>query len=90
VQAGPDRTQARHQDTQRIPPDLERAILSIGRRQLFDGGHGEARRVGPGRLSAPLPGAIERVPKRNGLTSPRVCLAPLLPRQEYPAGKLRS
>ena len=37
----------------------------------------------------PLPcgRTIERVPERNGLTSPRVRLAPLLPRQEYPAGK---
>jgi hypothetical protein len=36
VQVGPeglyDRTRARHQDPQRIPPELERAILSIPRR----------------------------------------------------------
>ena len=36
MQAGPeglsDRTRARHQDPQRIPPELERAILSIRRR----------------------------------------------------------
>jgi hypothetical protein len=39
VQAGPeglyDRMRARHQDPQRIPPELERAILAI-RRRLWD------------------------------------------------------
>jgi putative transposase len=39
----------------------------------------------------PLPAArtIERVLQRNGLTAPRVRLAPLLPRQEYPGPQAR-
>src|SRR5262249_23282075 len=40
----------------------------------------------------PLPCArtIERVLERNGLTAPRVRLAPLLPRQEYPGPQARA
>jgi transposase InsO family protein len=40
----------------------------------------------------PLPGVrtIERVLERNGLTLPRVRLAPLLPRQEYPGPQARA
>src|SRR5438874_1143196 len=40
----------------------------------------------------PLPGerTIERVLERNGLTAPRVRLAPLLPRQEYPGPQARA
>jgi putative transposase len=34
--------------------------------------------------SLPNLGTIDRVLQRNGLTAPRVRLAPLLPRQEYP------
>jgi hypothetical protein len=33
---------------------------------------------------------IERVLQRNGVTAPRVRLAPLLPRQEYPAPQARA
>ena len=40
----------------------------------------------------PLPAVrtIERVLQRNGLTAPRVRLAPLLPRQEYPGPQARA
>src|SRR5205823_6712526 len=40
----------------------------------------------------PLPAArtIERVLQRNGLTAPRIRLAPLLPRQEYPGPQARA
>src|SRR5262249_13530733 len=40
----------------------------------------------------PLPAArtIERVLQRNGLTAPRVRLAPLWPRQEYPGPQARA
>src|SRR5439155_21073067 len=40
----------------------------------------------------PLPceRTIERVLERNGLTAPRVRLAPLLPRQEYPGPQARA
>jgi hypothetical protein len=104
LQAGPeglyDRTRAHHA-TQRIPPELERAILSIRRRLQA---HAEpATRyslTGAAAILAelkalgirPLPCArtIERVLERNGLTAPRVRLAPLLPRQEYPGPQARA
>ena len=35
-------------------------------------------------------GAIERVLKRNGLTAPRIRLAPLLPRREYSGPQARA
>src|SRR5713101_4846723 len=40
----------------------------------------------------PLPSArtIERALERNGLTAPRVRLAPLLPRQEWPGPQARA
>src|SRR5262249_46784650 len=40
----------------------------------------------------PLPAAraIERALQRNGLTAPRVRLAPLLPRQDYPGPQARA
>jgi hypothetical protein len=101
VQAEPeglsDRTRARHQDPE-PPPELERAILSIRRRlQAHVAPATGYCLIGATAIRAevkalgvcPLPCArtIERVPERDGLTSPRVRLAPLLPCQEYPAGK---
>src|SRR6476661_5246709 len=105
LQAGPeglyDLTRARHHIAQQIPPELERAILSIRRRL-------QARATPATRYSLigatairaelkalgvrPLPAArtIERVLQRNGLTAPRVRLAPLLPRQEYPGPQARA
>jgi hypothetical protein len=105
LQAGPqglyDRTRANHHVAQRIPPDLERAILSVRRRlqahatpatrYCLTGAatiHAELKALG----ARPLPceRTIERVLQRNGLTAPRVRLAPLLPRQEYPGPQARA
>src|SRR5215470_17517862 len=105
LEAGPeglyDRTRANHQVAQRIPPELERAILSIRRRlQAHASPATRYRLTGAPAILAelrglgirPLPCArtIERVLQRNGLTAPRVRLAPLLPRQEYPGPQARA
>jgi putative transposase len=105
LQAGPeglyDRTRAHHQVAQRIPPELERAILSIRRRlQAHATPTTRYSLTGAAAILAevkalgirPLPGVrtIERVLQRNGLTAPRVRLAPLLPRQEYPGPQARA
>jgi putative transposase len=90
-----DLTRARHHVTQRISPELERTILSIRRRlQAHATPATRYSLIGAPAILAelktlgtrPLPCArtIERVLERNGLTAPRVRLAPLLPRQEYP------
>jgi len=104
LEAGPeglyDRTRARHV-AQRIAPALERAILSVRRRlQAHATPATRYRLVGAPALLAelkalgtrPLPceRTIERVLQRNGLTAPRVRLAPLLPRQEYPGPQARA
>src|SRR5262249_5302418 len=96
-----DLTHATHHVAQRIPPELERAILSIRRRL-------QAHATRPTRYSLtgaaailaelkalnvrPLPceRTIERVLQRHGLTAPRVRLAPLLPRQDYPGPQARA
>jgi putative transposase len=105
LQAGPeglyDRTRAHHHVTQRIPPELERAILSIRRRlQAHATPATRYCLTGAAAILAelkalgirPLPGVrtIERVLQRNGLTAPRVRLAPLLPRQDYPGPQARA
>jgi transposase InsO family protein len=105
LQAGPeglyDLTRAYHHVAQRIPPELERAILSVRRRLQ---GHAcpatRYRLIGATAIRAelkalgvqPLPceRTIERVLQRNGLTAPRVRLAPLLPRQDYPGPQARA
>src|SRR3954454_15930380 len=99
LQAGPeglyDLTRANHHVAQRIPPELERAILSIRRRlqartspapRYCLTGAASIRAELKALAIRPLPceRTIERVLERNGLTSPKVRLAPLLPRQEYP------
>jgi Winged helix-turn helix len=96
-----DLTRAHHHLAQRISPELERAILSIRRRLQAHATpatrycligataiHAELKALG----IRPLPGerTIERVLERNGLTAPRVRLAPLLPRQEYPGPQARA
>lgn len=105
LQAGPeglyDRTRANHHVAQRIPPELERTILSIRRRLQAHATpatrysligaqaiHAELKALG----IRPLPCArtIARVLERNGLTAPRIRLAPLLPRQEYPGPQARA
>ena len=105
LQAGPeglyDLTRANHHVAQRIPPELERAILSIRRRlQAHASPATRYSLTGAAAIRAelkalgvrPLPGerTIDRVLQRNGLTAPRVRLAPLLPRQEYPGPQARA
>jgi transposase InsO family protein len=80
---------------------LERAIPTVRRRlQAHATPATRYRSTGapviPAELKAlgtrPLPSerTIERVSERNGLTAPRVRLAPLLPRQEYPGPQARA
>ncbi len=103
-EAGPeglyDLTRARHA-TQRISPELERTILSVRRRlQAHATPATRYSLVGAPAILAelkvlgvrPLPceRTVERVLERNGLTAPRVRLAPLLPRQEYPGPQARA
>jgi hypothetical protein len=105
LEAGPeglyDRTRAHHHVAQRIPPELERAILSIRRRlQAHATPATRYSLTGAAAILAelkclgirPLPGVrtIERVLHRHGLTAPRVRLAPLLPRQEWPGPQARA
>jgi putative transposase len=105
LEAGPeglyDLTRANHHVTQRIPPELERTILSVRRRlQAHATPATRYSLIGAPAILAelkslgirPLPCArtIERVLERNGLTAPRVRLAPLLPRQEYPGPQARA
>jgi putative transposase len=80
---------------------LERTILSVRRRlQAHAAPATRYRLVGATALLTelkalgirPLPSerTIERVLERHGLTAPRVRLAPLLPRQEYPGPQARA
>jgi transposase-like protein len=96
-----DLTRANHHVAQRIPPELERTILSV-RRRLQAHATPATRYCLTGAAAIlselnilgvrPLPSerTIERVLERNGLTAPRVRLAPLLPRQEYPGPQARA
>src|SRR3954447_3649032 len=95
-----DLTHATHHVAQRIAPELERAILSIRRRlQAHASPATRYRLIGAPAILAelkaldirplPNPRTIERALQRNGLTAPRVRLAPLLPRQEYPGPQAR-
>jgi putative transposase len=105
LEAGPeglyDLTRANHHVSQRISPELERAILSIRRRlQAHATPATRYRLIGTTAIHAelkslgihPLPceRTIARVLERNGLTAPRIRLAPLLPRQEYPGPQARA
>jgi hypothetical protein len=85
----------------RIPPELERAVLPVRRRlQAHATPATRYRLTGatailselqtPGIRPLPNERTIERVLARNGLTAPRVRLAPLLPRQEYPGPQARA
>jgi putative transposase len=96
-----DRTRANHHVAQRISPELERAILSVRRRlQAHAAPATRYRLTGAAAIFAelkalgirprPCERTIERVLERNGLTAPRVRLAPLLPRQEYPGPQARA
>jgi putative transposase len=105
LQAGPeglyDLTRANHHVAQRISPELERAILTIRHRlQAHTAPATRYSLIGATAIRAelkalgirPLPceRTIERVLQRHGLTAPRVRLAPLLPRQEYPGPQARA
>jgi transposase InsO family protein len=90
-----DLTRARHV-TQQIPPELERAILSIRRRlQAHASPATRCSLIGAAAILAelkgldidplPSPRTVERVLQRHGLTAPRERLPRLLPRQVDPA-----
>jgi putative transposase len=99
LEFGPDGlfelTRANHQVTQRIPPELERTILTI-RRRLEARTRPSARYqlIGANAIVAelktlnvrplPSPRTVDRVLQRHGITLPRVRLARWLPQQEYP------
>jgi putative transposase len=96
-----DRTHATHHVAQRIAPELERTILSIRRRlQAHASPATRYSLIGASAILAelqaldirplPNPRTIERVLQRHGLTAPRVRLAPLLPRQDYPGPQARA
>jgi putative transposase len=105
LEAGPsglyDLTRANHPIAQRISPELERTILSIRRRlQAHASPATRYSLIGATAILAelkaldihplPNPRTIERVLERNDLTAPRVRLAPLLPRQEWPGPQARA
>jgi transposase InsO family protein len=96
-----DLTRANHHIAQRLSPELERTIVSIRRRLQAHATpatrycligttaiHAELKSLGIHPL--PCERTIARVLERNGLTAPRVRLAPLLPRQEYPGPQARA
>jgi putative transposase len=96
-----DLTRANHHVAQRIPPELERTILSVRRRlQAHTAPATRYSLIGAAAILAELKNlgvrpvpcvrTIERVLQRNGFTLPRVRLAPLLPRQEYPGPQARA
>jgi putative transposase len=91
-----DLTRASRHVARRIPPEVERAILSIRRRLEAHAPPGNNYHLtGASAILAELTAlqirpqpslrTSDRVLQRNGLTAPRVRLAPLLPRQEYPS-----
>ncbi len=105
LQFGPeglyDLTRANHHVAQHLSPELERTILSIRRRlQAHATPATRYCSIGASAILAelkalnvrplPSPRTIERVLERNGLTAPRVRLAPLLPRQEWPGPQARA
>ncbi len=105
LRAGPeglyDLTRANHHVAQRIPAELERAILSVRRRlqahatpatrySLTGAPAILAELKSLGVQPLPCERTIERVLERNNLTAPHVRLAPLLPRQDYPGPQARA
>jgi putative transposase len=96
-----DLTRATDHVAQRIAPELERTILSIRRRrQAHASPATRYRLIGASAILAelkalnvrplPHPRTVERVLQRHGLTAPRIRLAPLLPRQEWPGPQARA
>src|SRR5262249_44445581 len=105
LETGPDGlydlTRANHHVARHIPPELERALLSIRRRlqahatpatrySLIGATAIRAELKALGLRPLPCERTVQRVLQRNGLTTPRVRLAPLLPRQEYPGPQARA
>ena len=105
LEAGPDGlsdlTRANHHLTLRLPPELERTILTIRRRlqahatpatrySLIGAATIRAELQRLGLRPLPCERTIKRVLQRHGLTAPRVRLAPLLPRQESPGPQARA
>jgi transposase InsO family protein len=99
LEFGPDGlfelTRANHQVTQRIPPELERTILTIRRRlEARTRPSSRYQLIGANAIVAelktlnvrplPSPRTVDRVLQRHGITLPRVRLARWLPQQEYP------
>jgi putative transposase len=93
-----DLTHANHHVALRIPPDLERAVLSIRRRlEAKTGPAARYRQIGASAILAELQAlhvqpqpslrTIDRVLQRNGITLPRLRRPRLLPRQVYPGPK---
>jgi putative transposase len=91
-----DLTRANRNVAARIPPELERTILSMRQRLEARSGPGASYRfTGASAILAelkalnirplPSPRTIERVLQRHGITLPRLRLARPLPRQVYPA-----
>jgi putative transposase len=96
-----DLTRATDHVAQRIAPELERTLLSIRRRlQAHASPATRYRLIGASAILAelkalnvrplPHPRTVERVLQRHGLTAPRIRLAPLLPRQEWPGPQARA
>ena len=105
LQSGPDGlddlTRANHHVAQHISPELERSILTVRRRlQTHATPATRYSLIGAPAILAelkvlgvrPLPceRTVERVLERNGLTTPRLRLAPLLPRQPWPGPQARA
>ena len=95
-----DLTRAR-QVVPHIPPELERTILCVRRRlqahavpatryRLIGATAILAELKGLGIRPVPNPRTIERVLERHGVTAPRLRLAPLVPRQDYPGPQART
>ncbi len=96
-----DLTRANNHVARRIPPELERAILSVRRRLqahaspatrycLIGATAVLAELKSLGARPLPCERTIERVLERDGFSAPHVRLAPLLPRQEYPGPQARA
>jgi putative transposase len=95
-----DLTKANHHVARSIPPQIERAVLSV-RRRLAARATPQTRygQVGAAAIRkelstlglTPLPSArtIARILKRAGLTNPSVRLAAALPKSEYPGPRAR-
>ena len=105
LEAGPeglyDRTRANHHVAQHLSPELERTIRSLRRRlqapaapatpySLTGATALRAERKALGTRPLPCARTIARVLERHGLTAPRVRLAPLLPRLQYPGPHARA